>query len=252
MSKASLFLATPCYAGNVDVRYMESMMQLITTLPRFDISYQFFHIPFDSLIPRARNSCVKIFLKSECTHLMFIDADIIFDPMSVVKMVMEDKDIICGAYPKKSLDFDAIKRNISKCENLQELVETSTRYAINIKQGSNLAQTGLIEALDGPTGFMLIKREVILKMIEKYPESEYKNDIRAYRTGENNDIYYDLFQSRVFDKRYLSEDYGFCRLWQQIGGKIYIDLTAQIKHIGQFVYHGNPLKWFKYQTDLSS
>jgi len=245
--KASIFLATPCYAGNVDVRYMESMITLMSTLQKFEMEGRFFNIPFDSLVPRARNTCANRFVNSECTHLMFIDADIGFDPMSVVKMVLEDVDIVCGAYPKKVIDFDEIKKNVSKCESLQELVEVSTRYAMNLKTGTLVGKTGLIEAIDAPTGFMLIKRKVIEDMIQSYPESQYENDIRAYKTENQNDMYYDLFQSKVFNKRYLSEDYGFCRLWQNIGGKIYIDLTVKLNHIGQFVYFGNPLKWLKFQ-----
>ena len=92
---------------------------------------------------------------------------------------------------------------------------------------------------------MMIKRKVITDMIDKYPETEYINDIRAYKTSEKSDKYYNLFQCKVVDHRYLSEDYGFCRLWQNMGGKIFIDLTARLTHIGQFSYFGDPLKYFQ-------
>ena len=244
--KHKIFVATPCYAGQVHVRYMESILMLKESLSQYKVEFSFFNVPFDSLVPRARNTCVNRFLSDEtATHLMFIDADIQFDPMSVVKMFLSNKDVICGAYPKKTIDFDAIKSNIDKVKNIQELISASTRYAINIKQGAKPDETGIIEALDAPTGFMMIKRKVITDMIAKYPETEYINDIRSYKSSEKSDKYYDLFQSKVFENRYLSEDYGFCRLWQNMGGKIVIDLTVRLTHMGQFNYFGDPLKYFQ-------
>jgi len=245
-AKHKIFVATPCYAGQVHVRYMESILALTQALTEHNVGFSFFTVPFDSLVPRARNTCVNRFLSDEtATHLMFIDADIQFNPMTVVKMLLNNKDVICGAYPKKTLDFDAVKSSIDKVKNIQELISASTRYAINIKHGAKPDESGIIEALDAPTGFMMIKRKVITDMIDKYPESEYSNDIRSYKSSEKSDKYYDLFQCKVVDHRYLSEDYAFCRLWQNMGGKIFIDLTARLTHIGQFNYFGDPLKYFQ-------
>lgn len=110
--KPKVFVATPCYAGMVHVKFMECVMGLQNTLLSNGIGFEFFNIPFDSLIPRARNASVTRFMASkDATHLLFIDADIQFHPNSVIKMLRENKDVLCGCYPKKALDFVSLKRN---------------------------------------------------------------------------------------------------------------------------------------------
>ena len=132
--KPKLFVATPCYCGQVHVKYMESIMALQHELLQKGVGFEFFNIPFDSLIPRARNACVTRFMASaNCTHMLFVDADIQFHPSSVVKMLQENKDIIAGCYPKKALDFGAIKENYNKTDNQVELVQSAVKYAYNLK-----------------------------------------------------------------------------------------------------------------------
>ena len=250
-TKLKLFVATPCYVGQVHVKYMESMIALQHTLYTAGIAFEFFNIPFDSLIPRARNACVTRFMQSpEATHLLFVDADIQFHPTSVIKMLREDKDVIAGCYPKKSIDFQSVKNNYDTLQNQIELIQSSVKYAYNLKpQKSHKLERGCIEVLDAPTGFMMIKKSVIRQMVAKYPETEYINDVGAYKIKED-DRFFDLFQSQVFNRRYLSEDYGFCRLWQMMNGLIYADLTVKLNHLGQFCYFGDPLLHLKHSNQV--
>ena len=236
----SVLICTPCFGGNIRIEYMNSIMGLITYFQRLNIKHEMYCIPFESLIPRARNVSATKFLKSDHTHMMFIDADIQFDPRSVLKMISEDKDIIGGAYPKKVLKFDQMKKYIDKANSIQDIIALSSAYAINVSEEQTV-KNGVVSVLDAPTGFLLIKKRVIEKMIEEYPDTKYKNDIKAYEPCTDNGYCYDLFQSKVMDGRYVSEDYGFCRLWQNIGGKVHCDLSAKLTHFGNFGFIGNPL-----------
>ena len=250
--RPKVFVATPCYVGQVHVKYMESVMALQHMLLQNGIGFEFFNIPFDSLIPRARNASVTRFMQSPgTTHLLFIDADIQFHPSSVLKMLQENKDVICGCYPKKAVDFEAVKNNYSKTSNQAELIQSSVHYAFNFKpQKTHRLERGVVEILDAPTGFMMVKKKVIRDMIKQYPETEYINDVKAYQMKED-DRFFDLFQSQVFNRRYLSEDYGFCRLWQMMGGQIFGDLTVKLNHIGQFCYFGDPIVYLKHSNSIT-
>ena len=250
--RPKVFVATPCYVGQVHVKYMESVMSLQNMLMQNGIGFEFFNIPFDSLIPRARNASVTRFMQSPgATHLLFIDADIQFHPSSVIKMLQENKDVICGCYPKKAVDFEAVKNNYSKTSNQVELIQSSVHYAFNFKpQRTHKIERGVVEILDAPTGFMMVKKKVVRDMIRKYPETEYLNDVKAYQVKED-DRFFDLFQSQVFNRRYLSEDYGFCRLWQMMGGQIFADLTVKLNHIGQFCYFGDPIVYLKFSNSIT-
>lgn len=255
--RTKLFVCTPCYCGNVHVKYMKSIMNLQLFCIQNNIGFEFYTIPFDSLIPRARNACVTRFMQSkDSTHLIFIDADIEFNPMNVAKMIKENKDVIGGIYSKKALDFKRLSENFSKTKNELELLQSAGRYAFNFKKKEkHQIVNGVVEVLDAPTGFLMIKKQVFEKMIIQYPEKEYKNDVAPYNVKED-DKFYDFFPSQIFTeedgvKRYLSEDYGFCRLWQQMGGEIYADLTVQLNHIGQFTYAGNPMQYLQNTPGVS-
>lgn len=246
-SKPKIFVATPCYAGQIHVRFMESVLSLSHTLAKEGINMDFYSIPFESLIPRARNASITRFMNnSDSTHILFVDGDIQFHPTSVLKMLKEDKDVIAGCYPKKTVDWDRLKLNIDQTANSVELIQSAMKYAYNLKpQQSHKMERGCVEVLDAPTGFLLIKKSAIREMIKHYPETEYVNDVAPYHptTGENR--FFDLFQSRVIDGRYLSEDYGFCRLWQKMNKPIYADLTVKLNHFGSFAYFGDPLQELK-------
>jgi hypothetical protein len=249
--KPKIFVATPCYAGQVHVKYMESMMGLAHHLNQASVGFEFYTIPFDSLIPRARNACVSRFMESkEATHLLFVDADIQFHSSSVLKMLQENKDVIAGCYPKKTLDLGTVHKNFDKVETQLELIQSSVRYAYNLKpQNNHTLERGCVEVMDAPTGFMMIKKSVIRDLTKQYPETEYVNDVSAYQFSKE-DRFFDLFQSQVFNNRYLSEDYGFCRLWQNMGGTIFADLSVKLNHIGQFCYFGDPIMNLKHQEGV--
>lgn len=244
MNNSSLFVASPCYNGQVHVSFMKSILGLQEICSRLDIKFQFFTVPFDSLIPRARNVCVSAFLNSDCNTMIFIDADIQFQPISVIQMLKHDKDIVCAAYPKKILDFDKIKASINNSNNLEELIQQSTNYAINYKinNKSITIENNLTEVLDAPTGFLMIKKDVFINMKEKHQNGKYINDISAYGYGKE---YYNFFPCGVYDGRYLSEDYGFCRIIQEMNYKVYCDVSVKLNHIGQFNYSGNLVEQLK-------
>ena len=100
---------------------------------------------------------------------------------------------------------------------------------------------GLIELHDAGTGFMMIKREAILRMIKHYPELKYNNDVQMGGT-DLKDNFYAIFDTMIdpIDKRYLSEDYTFCRRWQDMKEKIWLDPSISLNHYGSFCFQGNP------------
>lgn len=226
----NIFFATPCFGGQVTDQFFISMFRVTQELAKMQINFRVTTLRNESLITRARNILTAMFLESTCTHLFFVDADIEFDPESLIRMLAMNKEIIAGAYPKKKLPVE---------------------YAINLKfiEGTKKVRVdnGAIEVLDASTGFMLIKREVIEKMIQKYPELFYVND--SALDPKFNKYCYSLFDTMhdPVDNRYLSEDYTFCRRWQKIGGEIWIDPNTKLNHVGSYVFPGDVSKIFKWE-----
>jgi|ETN02SMinimDraft_4_1059925.scaffolds.fasta_scaffold15032_2 hypothetical protein len=229
--KNNIFFATPCYGGQITDQYFLSMFRLTQELIKYNINFRITTLRNESLVPRARNILNAMFLEAkECTHLMFIDADIEFEPESVIRMLAMDKELITGAYPKKTLPVD---------------------YAINLKFADKektqvKVDMGAVEVLDASTGFWLMKREVVDKMIEGYPELFYLNDSSI--DPKFNQYCYSFFDTihDPDDNRYLSEDYTFCRRWQKIGGSIWLDPNTKLNHVGSYTFEGDVNKIFNW------
>lgn len=233
--KQKLFVATPCYNGSVNSQYMKSMMRLQAHLAEKGVPMEFFDVPFDSLVPRARNVCAMRFLGSECSHMIFIDADIAFNAEDVYRMMSQDKEMLCGLYAKKTIDTEKMWEFAKSCAhppNLKSLIQNSCKLNVN----------GLSASSDtvnyAATGFMMIQKEALGEFIKKASVDVYKNDIRAYGFGEDC---YDIFKCGVVDGRYLSEDYYFCKLWRDIGKQIHVDRTICLSHVGNFSYFSKPI-----------
>lgn len=250
--KSKFFVATPCYGGQLNEPYFRSTIKLMTFFNQHQIPLAFGTIANESLVTRARNVLLAYFLASDYTHLMFIDADIEFQVEDILKLYYHDKEVVVGAYPKKGVAWQRIRESMQSPDNQgkgfgdREIAAFGSDYAINFKFVNRDSKTisvenGLIKLHDAGTGFMMIKREAVLKLIKAYPEIKYNNDVQISNT-DLTDQFYALFDTMIdpVDRRYLSEDYTFCRRWQDIGGDIWLDPSISLNHYGHFCFQGNP------------
>jgi hypothetical protein len=114
MSQPTVFIATPMYGGQCAGWYTQSILEMVNVFSQNNIKAQFSFMFNESLITRARNALAHQFLKTDATHLMFIDSDIRFRPQDIVKMLEVDKEIICGIYPKKEINWTTVKQAMDK------------------------------------------------------------------------------------------------------------------------------------------
>lgn len=251
LQNTTLIIATPCYGGAVTELYTQSMFNLVTLCMQYGVSLGYTTIANESLVTRARNELVNTFMKSNATHLMFIDADIQFNAKDVIRMILADVDVIAGSYPLKTIDWQMIAESAKKGQTeLEEIKRSAINYVVNIHKpdsemvGKTVDVTvtnGRLEVYDAGTGFMLIKRHVIEQMIEAYPETMYYSDKDMTDTLENRKRYA-LFDTMIdSEQRYLSEDYTFCRRWQALGGKIHLDVGTILNHVGTMTFPGHPI-----------
>ena len=252
LRKNKFFIATPCYGGQLMEPYFRSTIKLLTFFNQHQIPIAFGTIANESLVTRARYVLLAYFLASDYTHLMFVDADIEFQVEDILKLYAHNKDVIVGAYPKKGVAWQRIKDSVrdpelsSKTLTDKDIAAFGSDYAINFKFVNREARSisvenGIVKLHDAGTGFMMIKREAILKLLKAYPELKYNNDVQMGGTNLG-DNFFALFDTMIdpVDKRYLSEDYTFCRRWQDIGGDIWLDPSISLNHYGHFCFQGNP------------
>jgi hypothetical protein len=262
--KNKFFVATPCYGGQLMEPYFRSVIKTMTFFNGHQIPLAFGTIANESLVTRARNVLLAYFLNSDYTHLLFIDADIEFQVEDMLKLYAHDKDVVVGAYPKKGVAWQRIKENMQIPQNGEkaftdkEIAAFGSDYAINFKfidkEAKSIAvENGLIKLHDAGTGFMMIKREAILKLIKAYPELKYNNDVQI-NNSQVDQHFYALFDTMIdpVDRRYLSEDYTFCRRWQEIGGDIWLDPSISLNHYGHFCFQGNPSAIIQWNDPIQS
>ena len=240
MSVGHVMIATPCYGGLVTQRYMQSVCALLEDARQADIQVSVQLLGYDSLIPRARNSLVAMFLDDpSSTHLMFIDADIGFDVEQAGRLLAFDAELVAGLYPLKIVHYgeDVLKR----LEGGESLRSAQTRY-VGVPEPEDVQQrrNGFVTALYAGTGFMLIARSALLKMIEAYPETRYVASHNAAHPSLSPNQY-GLFDCMIDPdtREYLSEDYAFCRRWRAIGGQLWLDARSRLMHTGPVEFAGD-------------
>lgn len=242
----SVLFAYPCYGGQIYVKFHERLLKLTHLLQQEGIGWSLYSIPFDSLIPRARNACVAHFLDSEHTHLMFIDADIVFRPADVLRMLSLDKPVLAGAYPKKGLKVETLAPIWMRDETARSSAfERASEYVLELDPNHTNIDSNLLRVRYVGTGFMMIRRDTIERMCRAYPERRYEMD-GVFTPKYEGDVFYDLFgigvvqDANLYDNRpfYVSEDWMFCRLADRAGIPVYVDVSIALSHIGTFTYPG--------------
>lgn len=240
------FFALPCYDRQVTEPFFMSFLKSAIGFKDIGLKFSVSTLS-DSLISRARNQLVAKFMANkDFTHLVFIDVDLSFKPDDLLKMLWHDKEVMTGAYPIKDINWNKVIKNVQNGVEPNLLLQKSTRFVVNPVRSVDQrvkVDNGAINVHDAGTGFMMIKRSVFEKLFEAHPELKYDDDTGLLNEQER-ECSYALFNSYVdADKRFLSEDYGFCRYWQELNGEIWTDPSIEIGHLGRLMYEGNLMEF---------
>lgn len=185
LQKCKLMIATPMYGGLNYGSYTRSLIELTSICKDYGVQLSVYYLSNESLITRARNYCVDSFMRSDCTHLMFIDSDIGFNANDVIALLAlslmnkKDYNIICGPYPKKNISWEKIKHAVDKGladEDPNNLNKFVGDYVFNLKHQTAFKLDEPVEVAESGTGFMLIPRETFEKYKAAYPELMYLPD----------------------------------------------------------------------------
>lgn len=195
----------------------------------------------DALITRARQNIVADFLTNQAaTHLIFIDADIGFEPEQVFRLMDFGRDMSAAIYPIKSIDWEKVGawatagRTPLESAALSYMIEFADREHIEVNGGfARVSYAG--------SGFLMIRRHVLLAMIEQYPELRYGHDHKPNDKLGGSPYRCALFNCMIDEASgtYLSEDFSFCKRWSAMGGEIWADLESRLTHVGTISFRGD-------------
>ena len=237
-------IVTPSHDGKFFQNYVLSLLNFVVQAGNEGMRTQVLLHQGESLVTRARNDCVAAFLANkEWTHLFWIDSDVGFSAEAAFRLLRSGYDIAAGVYPLKRENWPP--SGIPGGMTQAQFEATFARYTVNTApaEGSTTMDVvvqpdGFIKLSEAPTGFMVIKRSVFERLMEAYPDFNYVPDSIG---SADQGLHYRFFDVMVDPKtrRYLSEDYGFCRLWEGIGESIYVDANSNLTHQGSKLYRGD-------------
>ena len=247
----SLFIGAPMYGGNCSGLFTKSCTDLSMMCAANGIKLRFYFLFNESLVQRARNYVTDEFMRSDCTHLMFIDSDIGFnakDVLSLLGIQISDPDkynVVTGPYPKKTIAWEKVLKaaelGFGK-QNPFDLEQFTSDFVFNPVGNQKSFSIGQpLEVKEAGTGFMIIPRKTLEKYRDAYPDLSYKPD---HARTENFDGSSDItaFFDCVIDpntRRYLSEDYFFCQKVREAGMSVWMCPWMQINHVGSYIFKGN-------------
>ena len=216
-SKIHLHIGIPCYGGMISEPTMTSLLKFVLMATRVGLNWSLDTMVNESLITRGRNNLMAKMMSNEnATHFMFIDADIRFEAEAIFQMLVYEKEVIGGLYPKKSIP---------------------TNYVINLLPQTKI-QGDVFTVDTMGTGFLLFKRNVYEQLIKAHPETKYVDDVGLGKQYEP--WMYAIFDVAIDERgHYLSEDWCFCRRWQKIGGEIWAHSKVLLNHCGHYEYKGD-------------
>mgnify|MGYP003125255794 FL=1 len=237
-----LFVATPVHS-NVSIHYAQSIFGLQRLCHEKNIPITL-HMMQSSLVTAGRNLCVADFLNSPCTHMLFVDSDILFKAESIIKMIEKNQEVLSIPYPMKNILWEKVLdkwRGIPSMNSLQASTSGNV-FPVKIKGDENDIEikNEMIELSHSMTGCMMIKREAFNKMIKKYPNLTIKQKSMVDGETITKDNFYNFFDTYYDNKTklYYGEDFAFSRLWTKIGGKCMALITEYITHVGEYPFKG--------------
>ena len=244
-SEYKIMVCTPVHS-DVSMHYCQSVLKFQQECMQRKILVSF-TLMKSSLVTQGRNLCVAEMLNhpDHYTHLLFIDSDIDFQCKTIFTMLEKNKDVIGCPYPMKTFDWDKAWRRMTTkhraVNDKDDLARSGYTFPLKVEDPTKIqVEDGVAEVTHAPTGCMLIKREVIEKMIKHYPELEIYQPTIINGNTEKKENMFNLFDT-IHDpktKRYFGEDFGFCQRWSDMGGKIHVYLKDYITHVGEYSYCG--------------
>lgn len=240
VSHVNLVVATPCFGGQISVAYAASLLKLEKLARRYSgFNLKVLFKDGDALITRARASLVSQFLDDPAaTHLLFIDADIGFEPEQVVRLIECGADMCAAVYPIKLIDWDKVRKTIETARPNPSAA--ALRYVFEVDDPNAVTESGgFVRVRYAGSGFLMIRRAALERLCAHYPGLRYKRD-HSLDAAAASDNRFALFECMIGeDGTYLSEDFAFCKRWTDMGGEIWADLSSKLNHVGPMAFRGD-------------
>jgi hypothetical protein len=235
-----IYLAVPCYGGQLNLYFVKSLLDLQEACRQRGVGLHVEMMGGEALITRGRSRLAAQFLAHpRATHILYIDADIGFAPHNVFRLLDADKDVIAAVCPLKQIDWEKV-RAAAKA-GVEDLQAAAIGYVVRFlptPDNSVEVNDGYAQVAYAGTGFLMIRRQAMQRLVDAHPELRAKmRDMADAQAPEAVMVFDTMIEPET--GQYLSEDYAFCRRWRDLGGEIWADVSARLTHVGHAAYTGS-------------
>jgi hypothetical protein len=225
-----LAVGTPMYGGYCCSEYVKSMLSLKGSMEAYKHEMTGIFVGNESLVQRARDKIAHIFLQTDASHLLFMDADQSFEPRDIVKLIKADKGIIAGCVPMKGINWERVKQGAKN--NYGNLESLTGIFNIRELPGHSADERDFdkpFQVAYAGTGYMLIRRDVFETIAPH---------VGSYR-DKGGALIKNYFSAQIVGEELLSEDFHFCHLYQQHGGQVWAAPWCTVEHFGSYSFKGS-------------
>jgi hypothetical protein len=213
-----LFIGTPLYENKVSSQYLHGLMQTANLLARHGLTIEY-ALELGTYIAINRERLVRKFLKSKCHFFLFIDADTVFTPQDVLALLSADLPMVSGIYRYRI----EVKKGIP----IHSFRNTEGN-PVDLREGADEIQ----ECAFVPTGMLMIRRDVFEQL---YAKHEFIFDQGFRDTSDFRKLFGDTGEDEV-QSYFEGEDVHLSKIWREMGGKIFVNTSVRVDHIGEKVY----------------
>lgn len=245
-----VIILTPCQESVCGTNYITSLMNTTNVLKQYNIQYQIDFCCNDRIVSRSRNNLVTgAMADSTMTHMLFIDAEVSWNPQDVLKLLIANKYIAGGICPLKKYNWMKLANDPSVVQTWASIQKENEmfqnyptalfiqhrllEYNVALESNELKIENNLAEVKYIGCEFMMIKRETIDLLQKAFPSTKYTNKNSPQVES------YALFDCGVEEGGYMSEDQMFCSRWQKLGGNIMVDVTINLSQSGSEHFNGS-------------
>jgi hypothetical protein len=223
-----IYIATPLTGGIVKMRYYASVLKMIQSFETARIPRNFSVIDACNL-PEQRDALADQFLRSNSSHLLFIDSDMSFEPDLWRHLLSFEKDFVSTICAKRLFSFERMKKLLDDGVSFEDA--RSMAHDFNIGSPPQAKEGDLYKVRSIGMAFVLISKGCFEQITEKGELKEYDSSVLPGHKVRG------FFQHAEDNQgRPLAEDHSFCRRWRRAGGTVWAYADPKIKHIGDMEY----------------
>lgn len=274
--KLDLMVCMPCYGGLIQGVCAQSLMELQGLCAQYGVKFRIQFLMSESLISRARTYLTDAFMRSPCTHMLFVDADIQFSAKDILTMIGiqisnegdNNYDIVSAPYSKKCISYEKIKQAVDMgvADNdpgiLKEYVGDFVFNVAGVSQQRPMTLADLqepMEVSEAGTGMMLIRRKTLEQWEKGHEDRLYYPDHARTADFNGHRQIYQYFAVNLVQtdpnnpqsKRLLSEDYLFCWEVRQLGMHVWMCPWMRLGHVGTMTYGGSLIEMAKIGASMT-